>query len=151
MKKFGIIGIAALFSVMAMVVFADAGKQKAGDYEGWNYNSVYQKSYLPLFNISAQGTVEAIEKLIPEEGMSEGIQLRLKSGTANVVVHLGPAWFVQMQEIQIQKGDAIEVIGSLTKHKGKQVIIAAQIKLESHEINLRNKEDGYPLWSQTQK
>ena len=61
-------------------------------------------------------------------------------------VHLGPAWYLENQETQIQEGDMIDVLGSRITFEEGPAILAAAVRREDQGLHLRD-EDGIPVWS----
>jgi len=78
--------------------------------------------------------------------MSYGIHLIVKAGQETVSVHLGPAWYIENQDIKIVPKDKIEVKGSRITFQGKPAIIAAMVKKGAETLELWN-ENGFPVWS----
>jgi hypothetical protein len=147
MKKIGIIGMAALFAFTAMVTLSDAQPWKGWKgSSGWGYKSQYQRMYNPQSAAEIKGVVEAVEQITPRKGMSYGIHLKVKTGAETVPVHLGPAWFIERQDISIQKGDTIEVKGSRITFNGSPAIIAAEVEKGDTALKLRD-ENGFPVWA----
>jgi hypothetical protein len=147
MKRSLIIGILAVFTVAAIMTLSDARPWR--DWKGsggWGHKSDYQRMYKPQIIATVKGVVEEVEQIIPITGMCSGIHLKLKTDSEVKSVHLGPSWFIERQDIKIEKDDVIEVEGSKIEYKGEPVIIAAEIKKEDVVLKLRD-EDGYPWWS----
>ena len=88
--------------------------------------------------------------MAPASGISYGIHLVLKTDSKTLSVHLGPAWFIDRQNIRIEEGDTIEVKGSKITYEGKPTIIAAEVKKANTVLKLRDK-NGFPLWAGTRK
>jgi hypothetical protein len=61
-------------------------------------------------------------------------------------VHLGPAWYIENQDMSVKTGDKVEVKGSKVEIGGKPVIIGAEVKKGEDTLILRD-ESGVPLWS----
>jgi hypothetical protein len=80
--------------------------------------------------------------------MSQGIHLKVKTETDTVNVHLGPAWFIERQDIKIEKGDRVEIKGSRITFDGAPAIVAAVIEKDDTKLKLRN-ENGVPVWAGT--
>jgi len=78
--------------------------------------------------------------------MSYGIHLKVKTDTETISVHLGPAWFIERQDISIEKGDTIEVKGSKITFNGAPAVIAAAVEKEEQELRLRD-DNGFPVWA----
>ena len=83
---------------------------------------------------------------MPVKGMSYGIHIILKTATGDIDVHLGPAWYIDNQDVSVKKGDTVEVKGSKVTVGGKPAIIAAEVKKGDETLMLRD-EAGFPYWS----
>jgi hypothetical protein len=75
-----------------------------------------------------KGVVETVEQMPPATGTSSGIHLELRTDSGTLSVHLGPAWFIDRQDMKIGESDTIEVKGSKITYEGKPTIIAAEVK-----------------------
>ncbi len=106
----------------------------------------YQRMYNPATVETVKGVVVAVEKVVPQKGMQYGIHLMVKTDKETIPVHLGPAWFIERQDMRIEKGDRIEVKGSRITINGKPAIIAAEVKKSDHVLSLRDSA-GVPAWS----
>jgi hypothetical protein len=151
MKRSVIMGILAVFPVTALLTLSDARPWR--DWKGsggWGHKSEYQRMYNPRTIATVKGVVVEVEQIIPTTGMCSGIHLTLKTDSDVKSVHLGPSWFIERQEMKIEKGDAIEVTGSKIEYKGEPVVIAAEIKKKDMLLKLRDK-DGFPRWSGSRK
>ena len=149
MKKIGIIGLLAAFALTAMVTLSDAGPWKGWKGSGgWGYKSQYQRMYNQQNVVEIKGIVDAVEQITPTKGMSYGIHLKVKTATETIAVHLGPAWFIERQDISIEKGDMIEVKGSKITFNGSPAIVAAEVEKGETELRLRD-DNGFPVWAGT--
>ena len=147
MKKIGIIGLVVVFALTAMVTLTEAQPWKGWKGSGgWGHKSQYQRMYAPQNVVEIKGVVEAVEQITPTKGMSYGIHLKVKTDTETVAVHLGPAWFIERQDISIEKGDTIEVKGSRITFNGSPAIIAAEVEKGETELKLRD-DNGFPVWA----
>jgi hypothetical protein len=70
----------------------------------------------------------------------------VKTEKETISVHMGPAWFIENQDIKIAPKDKIEVTGSRVTFSGKPTIIAAEVKKGGEALKLRD-ESGFPVWS----
>jgi hypothetical protein len=61
-------------------------------------------------------------------------------------VHLGPAFYLENQDVKIEPKDKVEVKGSRVTFGGKPAIIAAEVKKGDEVLKLRD-ENGFPMWS----
>jgi hypothetical protein len=146
MKKLWIIGILAVFVITITITLTDAQQWKGSG--GWGYKSQYQRMFNPQTVGSIKGIVETVEQITPVSGMSYGIRLKVKTETETLSVHLGPAWFIERQDIEIKKGDTIEVKGSKIVFDEAPAIIAAEVKKGDTVLKLRD-ENGLPVWAGT--
>ncbi|MDJ0735039.1 MAG: hypothetical protein QNJ47_13405 [Nostocaceae cyanobacterium] len=75
-----------------------------------------------------------------------GVHLRIKTSQEEIPVHLGPRWYMEQQDMQIQVGDKIEVKGSQITYDGQSTMIAGEIKKGDRLLKLRH-SDGVPYWA----
>jgi hypothetical protein len=108
--------------------------------------SQYGRMYNPNTVETISGNVIDIEKMTPMKGMDFGLHLILKTDNKQISVHLGPAGFVENQEMKIEPNDRITVKGSRVTSNGNPTIIAAEVMKGSKVLKLRD-ERGVPVWS----
>jgi hypothetical protein len=127
--------------------FAQQGMEGKGS-GGWGREGSYCKTrmYDPKTVTTVSGEVVSIDKITPMRGMSYGVHLTVKTDNETVSIHLGPAWFIENQDIRIEPKDQIEVKGSRITLEGKPVIIAAEVTKGDEVLKLRD-ENGFPAWS----
>ncbi|MBM4053217.1 MAG: DNA-binding protein [Planctomycetes bacterium] len=113
---------------------------------GWGAGSQYGRMYDPKTIETICGEVTKVERIIPVKGMSGGVHLTVKTDKEEIAVHLGPAWYIENQDMVIEQNDMIEVKGSRINFEGKPAIIAAHVKKDDAVLMLRN-ENGIPVWS----
>jgi hypothetical protein len=102
--------------------------------------------YDPKTVETLSGEVIKIDTFKPMKGMGPGIHLLLKTDKETISVHLGPAWYLENQDIQIAVKEHIEVRGSRIIHQKQPAIIAAEVKKGDEIIKLRD-DSGFPVWS----
>ncbi|MCC2642875.1 MAG: hypothetical protein K0S45_3288 [Nitrospira sp.] len=96
-----------------------------------------------------RGVVESLDTVTMREG-APFRQLRLKTGDDTLVVHLGPQWFMeqQVQRLQLDVGREVEVQGSRETVNGKPVLVAAEIRNDRRDEQLRLRHpSGVPVWA----
>lgn len=142
---FAIAMVATLSLFLVNESFAQRGMRMHGS-GGWGAEHHYGRMYNRQTVETLSGEVVSVEKITPTRGMSQGVHLILKTAKENVSVHLGPEWYIENQDIQIQPKDKIEVKGSRITFGGKPAIIAAEIKKGDRIFQLRD-ENGFPVWS----
>jgi len=113
---------------------------------GWGAGTKYGRLYNAQTVETVSGEVVKVEKIKPMKGMSYGIHLVLKTEKGEIPVHLGPAWYLSNQDMEIAAGDKVEVKGSRVDFGGKPAIIAAEVKKGDETLKLRD-DDGFPMWA----
>jgi hypothetical protein len=131
--------------VLSSALFAQPRMKWMGS-GGWGTGTPYGRMYDPKTEETIAGAVESIAFLTPMKGMGKGVHVILRTSQETISVHLGPAWFLQNQDLKIEKGDRIEVRGSRITFQQKPAIIAAEIKRGDETLMLRD-SGGIPLWS----
>jgi hypothetical protein len=111
--------------------------------------SQYQRMYNPQTVETLRGEVVGIENIPSKQGSSGGIHLRVQTQTEEISVHLGPAWYLDTQDIKIELKDNIEVKGSRVPFAGQPALIAAEVKKGDRVLVLRDR-NGIPVWSSWQ-
>jgi hypothetical protein len=147
MKRNAMIGVAvlAVLAVTVSLAAAEPGRGWKGS-GGWGMGGGYQRMYNPATMETVSGTIESIDRTVPMEGMSRGVHLTLKAEKGPVAVHLGPEWYVERQDIELKKGDSVEVKGSRVTFAGNPAIIAAEVKKGNNVLKLRD-DNGVPAWA----
>lgn len=144
-KRVGTFLMGLLMFACATTVFAAPGRGMRGS-GGWGMSGAYQKMYNPATVETVSGEVISVDRIPPMRGMGAGIHLQLKTEKGSISVHLGPAWFIDRLDTQIEKGNAIEVKGSRVTVAGKPAIIAQEVKKGDALLTLRD-ASGVPAWS----
>jgi hypothetical protein len=142
------VGVAALVmaaSVAAAQPATGRGMKWHGS-GGWGAGAPYARTYDTKSVETVSGTVVKIEHLTPMRGMSVGVHMILKTDAGELSVHLGPAWYLERQDVKLEPGDAVQVKGSKVTFQGKPAIIAAEVKKGDETLSLRN-DSGVPAWS----
>jgi hypothetical protein len=105
---------------------------------------------VPKYNSAAEavfkGTVEdMVDRRCPVSGgMGSHILLRLEDDT-KIEVHLATTEFTKMIEMNLRKGDRVEVTGFKTEFEGVPTIFARAVKRGRDEFTFRT-QDGKPVW-----
>jgi len=105
---------------------------------------------VPKYNAAAEavykGTVDDLkDRECPVSGgMGSHIMLKLESGEV-IEVHLATTKFIKLVDMNLKKGDTIEVTGWKTEFEGVQTIFARVVKSGDETYMFRDK-DGKPAW-----
>jgi len=107
------------------------------------------KKSVPRYNPAAEavykGTVEDVrDRQCPVSGgMGSHIIMQLGSGT--IEVHLATTEFTKITELNLHKGDQIEVTGWKTEFEGVQTIFAREVR-HGQDVYVFRAKDGFPVW-----
>lgn len=135
-----------IFSVSLAFAQRERGERGWQGSGGWGMGKEYQRMYDPAKAETISGTIESVDKIIPFKGMSYGVHIQLKGDKETISIHLGPSWYIDRQDIKIEKGNVIEVKGSRVTIMDKPAIIAAEIKKGDDILILRDSA-GIPKWA----
>ena len=109
------------------------------------------KPSVPKYNPAAEavykGTLADVrDRQCPVSGgVGTHIIMRLENGNS-IEVHLATTEFTKMMEMNLRKGDAIEVTGWKTDFQGVQTIFARELKT-GHDTYVFRTPDGMPAWA----
>lgn len=137
-----------IVGIAAIVVSSPAASAQPGPGPHMRDGAMHHAArvYDPKTVETVSGDVVRVEHVPSKRGSSGGVHLVLRTGDATVSVHLGPAWYVDRQDVTIAAGDHIDVKGSRVTLDGKPAIIAAEVKKGDHALVLRD-DAGIPRWS----
>ena len=133
-------------SVLLAVLGADAAS--AGvlpGLEGWYPGQSYDQLFSADHVTRATGRVLSVDRIVPREGMAEGVRLAVAAGAESLDVHLGPALFVDAQKLRLSAGDEIAVTGVSATLEGRPIVLAIKVERAGQTLRLRE-QDGTPAW-----
>ena len=145
---------AAAFSVLGLALVAQStpcgeGRCACGRGRGMAMGAG-APARAPLYDpdtvTTVRGTVTAVTVVPARGGRMGGMHLTLESEGQATEVHLGPAWFLRGEGIEVAKGDAVEVTGSLVDSDGQSFLVARELKKGEKVVKLRDQQ-GVPVWS----
>jgi len=116
---------------------------------GWSATSPYVRQFDTNSLVTLRGWVVRLESFRPGGGASPGLRAVVQSGSDKVTVHLGPRWFLERQELQLQPKDPVAIEGSRVPIGGDSVVIARAISVGERSLVLRDAA-GSPAWSADQ-
>jgi hypothetical protein len=111
-----------------------------------NIHKPYSRNFDPSAIEDLMGKVEEIAYAGHENGEGRGVELLLRTDEELISVHLGPAWYLDMQSEKIKPGQKISVRGSRVMHNQEPILIAETITRGDKVLRIRS-EEGYPVWS----
>ncbi len=140
---------AASFVVVLLTVAAMAAAQPWQGWKGsggWGMGGGYNRMYDPFKAETVSGEVASVEQITPMRKMGAGIGLKLNTGKETLLVHLGPQWYIERQDMKIRAGDKVEIKGVKAVRMGQDVFIAAEVKKDGETLKLRD-DAGFPAWA----
>lgn len=138
-RTFFILLVVGAALVAAAPAFAQTGRaqQGRGQANGPRYD--------PATVETVRGTIRSIDRHDAKRGNHQGVHLEMEAGDQTLVVHLGPSWFLDKQDLKPAVGDAVEVVGSRITYEGAPALIAREVKRGDTVLRLRD-EAGLPVW-----
>ena len=136
-------------TVLSLFTSLDAFAQKGISWKGgggWGPGTPYGRMYNPQTVETITGEVVSVDTITPSKGMAHGVHATVKTDKETISVHLGPAWYIENQDVKIAPKDTIEVKGSRITFNGKPAIVAAEVKKGDEVLALRD-ASGFPVWS----
>jgi hypothetical protein len=86
-----------------------------------------------------------------EEGMYPGMAFLLDTKSqGQVLVHLGPVWYLERQEFDLQPGELVSIQGVCDQKSGKLEVIAYELVKGDYVLHLRDSQ-GRPNWEAWRK
>ena len=147
MKKAFIFSIVALLCSLFSIQESFGQPQMKWQGSGnWGPGTQYSRLFDPKTVETISGEVTSVGFITPLKGMSQGVHLVVKTEKGEISVHLGPAWYLQKQDMKLAPKDKVEITGSRITFEGKPTIIASEIKKADGMLKLRD-ENGFPVWS----
>ncbi|MFA5111595.1 MAG: hypothetical protein WC443_09330 [Desulfobaccales bacterium] len=104
--------------------------------------------YNPQTVTTVTGQVEKLEELSMGPGGGMGMKFqeaRLKTEKGSLLVHLGPAWYLDQQKFALKAGDTLKVTGSQVSLNNQPAIIAKEVDANGKTLKLRD-DQGIPAW-----
>jgi hypothetical protein len=139
----------AVVSILSFLFCTESFAQRGMKWQGsgnWGPGAQYSRLYNPQTMETISGEVASVDTITPIKGMSSGVHLMVKTDKETISVHLGPAWYIQRQDMKIVSGDKVEIKGSKITFQGKPAIIATEVKKGDELLKLRD-DNGFPVWS----
>jgi hypothetical protein len=114
--------------------------------EGWGQATPYERLFDQYNLQTITGTIYRIDTITPIKGMAMGIQLVIRTPSREeIAVHLGPAWYIRHQDMNIGLNDNVEIRGARFSLDNKTVIAAFELRTSDRVLLLRD-DDNVPYW-----
>jgi hypothetical protein len=92
------------------------------------------------------GEAIGVDRIPSRRGRGYGVHVTVRTETETIEVRLGPQWYLDRNQLNLEVGDAVEITGSRISQDDTSFLIAASIQTAERAIVLRD-ESGIPLWS----
>ena len=102
------------------------------------------RMYNPEAESTVTGTVAEVRQCAC--GGWSGTTAMVNIGTETVTVLLAPQRFLTQKQLDINRGDQLEITGSRMDFDGQDVILAREVRRNGTAVALRS-DNGVPLWS----
>jgi hypothetical protein len=79
-------------------------------------------------------------------GTMQGTYVTVRTDAGTIEVHFGPSAFLKDQKVEIEKGDALEIVGSRVKIGDGEAVLAREVRKGETSWSLRD-PDGRPRWA----
>lgn len=135
--------LAMAFAVVAIA--APGGFGWKGSH-GWSTDGSYGRLFDVKTMTTVSGEIVSLTQFTPMRGMTAGVHAKVKTAGETIDVHLGPAWYLESQDLDLKVGDKVEVKGSKVTYDKKPAIIAVTITRGDDVLVLRD-SDGFPRWA----
>ena len=103
----------------------------------------------PAYNAAAEGTASGVvaetrEFFCPLSD-DQGLHLVLRTDRGDLLVHVGPARFLRAQQLKINPGDTLSIIGTRVRYQDQDAFLAREIT-RGNEVMILRDHQGRPLW-----
>lgn len=95
--------------------------------------------------VNVRGIVQEVREYQCPVSGTVGTHITLKQDVGTIEVHLAPASFLKKYEIEIRKGDQVEIQGSKIIFEGKPALLAKVVADDNVTFAFRD-SSGKPLW-----
>jgi sporulation protein YlmC with PRC-barrel domain len=114
---------------------------------GWGVDTPYGRLYDPAKEQTISGPVLSIETSAPMPGMAPGMQMLVQTDDGKSTrVQVGPAWYLEHQDLDIKENTRVQVTGARAEIEGQPVLMAREVQFDGQVITLRDAQ-GMPMWS----
>ena len=97
-----------------------------------------------IYNLEMEETVKG--EVLNVDTVGNYVTIQVKTDEETIPVYLAPIWYLENRDIEIQRSDTVEVLGSLVNFNGETSIIASQITKGGVVLRLRD-NNGFSLWN----
>ena len=153
MKRWHILGLGLLGLLVAVLVLPTAALSQ-GRGQGFR-PCPYTPYQCPMTGackpLTITGKVSRVLTETLQDKMHPGMAILVDTkDRGQVRVHLGPVWYLERQEFDLEPGQEVTVKGICLEEKGETRLIAAQVTVGDAVLLLRDTA-GRPMWEAWRK
>lgn len=150
LRQFIVIGLTAALLPWALP-FQAAAQGRGQGFRPCPYTPYVCKVSKTCRPFNEPGKVVQVRTEMLAEDMHPGMAILVNTKTqGQVLVHLGPVWYLERQEFEIRPGDEVGIKGMCDKLDGKTVVIAYELTRGDYLLHLRDSQ-GRPNWEAWRK
>lgn len=136
------------FSFVALVAVTLSAQQGFGRMGGRGGSRGEELgNYDPTQTEVVRGQVISVQDFESRKGKVTGVGVELQADSEPLFVYLGPHIYVDLQNVRINEGDRVEVIGVRILLDGRPALLAGQVRKGDEVLRLRD-DRGVPLWNE---
>jgi sporulation protein YlmC with PRC-barrel domain len=118
---------------------------------GWGMQGRIQQHWNQGEQTTILGTITAIDRQSPQEGVEEGLVVTVQTGDGqDRLVHLGPSWYLEGQLAELEEGKQVQIKAREIALEDRAVVLAESIQFDRGMLALRD-EQGRPTWDAMQR
>ena len=152
MKRSSVFGLTAAALMVALACPPQAMSQGRGQgFRPCPYTPYECSAKGVCKPMTITGKVSRVFTETLQDNMHPGMAILIDTkDKGQVRVHLGPVWYLERQEFNLEPGQEVQVKGICMEEKGETRLIAAQVTIGNSILLLRD-QDGRPMWEALRK
>jgi hypothetical protein len=148
-RQFFIVGLMAAGLALMLPLQAPAGRGQG--FRPCPYTPYVCSPSKVCRPLNEPGKVVEVRTEMIQEGMYPGMAVLVDTKTqGQLLVHLGPVWYLERQEFSLNPGDEVGIKGMCDKLNGKTVVVAYELTKGDYVLHLRDAL-GRPNWEAWRK
>jgi len=145
------LGLAALLGATLIWPPAALSQGRGQGFRPCPYTPYLCPAKGPCKPLTINGKVSQVLTETLQDKMHPGMAILVDSKEkGRVRVHLGPVWYLERQEFDLEPGQEVQVQGICMEEKGETRLIAVQVTVGDSVLLLRDQE-GRPMWEALRK
>ncbi len=120
------------------------GWSDRGHLGGWSADSEIAKAVENGRGMTISGTVRGMVAASPTDGVSNARAVRVETENGTKTVVLGPEWYLERQNLDLEDGDAVTIDAKRARIGGKDVLVGCELTQGDRTLELWS--DGKPMW-----